>query len=680
MTSAEISSWEIANQRYLVAALAVQGEHLERHAARVRGAPPSDSGLGAAQEALRQAAEAMPAPPALETLSTSLGLSNFEKSLLLLCAGRDLDSRFGAVCAGAHGDLRKTYPTFSLALAALPEAHWTALLPARPLRYWRLIELAPGEPLTQSPLHIDERILHYLAGVNCLDERLRPYAEAYQDQIELPPSLRATAEKIAEATFGGGHNSPADPAILLCGEESQVVKTVAAAACALLGMNLYVMPASTIPQTPGELDVWIRLWEREAALAPRVLLVDCDGLETGDAARESALIRLVNGTRCPLFLSSRHGQNNFARPVMTLDIAKPTRTEQKRLWEQGLGNAVASLNGHLEAVLSEFNFSPLAIRAASSQVLRRNGEAPGREASETSAGQTVEIPTSPFSLELWDACRNQVRTRIGELAQRIEAAARWDDLVLPATQRQTLIDIAGQVRQRFQVYESWGFASKSPRGLGVSALFAGPSGTGKTLAAEVLAQELRLDLYRIDLSQVVSKYIGETEKNLRRVFDAAEAGGVILFFDEADALFGKRSEVKDSHDRYANIEISYLLQRMEAFRGLAILATNLKNVLDPAFLRRIRFVVHFPFPDAAERAEIWRRIFPASTPIENLDLAKLAKLNVSGGNIRSIALNAAFLAADEHQPVRMAHLLRAARQECAKLERPLSESEIGGWA
>jgi SpoVK/Ycf46/Vps4 family AAA+-type ATPase len=235
------------------------------------------------------------------------------------------------------------------------------------------------------------------------------------------------------------------------------------------------------------------------------------------------------------------------------------------------------------------------------------------------------------------------------------------------------------VRQRQRVYEAWGFAAKSARGLGISALFSGPSGTGKTMAAEVLAQELDLDLYRIDLSSVVSKYIGETEKNLRRVFDAAEMGGAILLFDEADALFGKRSEVKDSHDRYANIEVSYLLQRMEAYRGLAILTTNLKNALDPAFLRRIRFVLQFPFPDAEQRGQIWKRIFPADTPTLALDMTKLAHLNVAGGNIRNIALNAAFLAADAGEPVQMQHLLHAARSEYAKLEKSLTEGEIKGW-
>jgi SpoVK/Ycf46/Vps4 family AAA+-type ATPase len=251
--------------------------------------------------------------------------------------------------------------------------------------------------------------------------------------------------------------------------------------------------------------------------------------------------------------------------------------------------------------------------------------------------------------------------------------------VLPGPQKATLRQIAVHVKHRFAVYDGWGFAGKGARGLGISALFAGESGTGKTMAAEVLANELHLDLYRIDLAAAVSKYIGETEKNLKRVFEAAEDSGAILLFDEADALFGKRSEVKDSHDRYANIEVSYLLQRMEAYRGLAILTSNLKNALDTAFMRRLRFVVQFPFPDAQQRELIWRGIFPAATPLEGVDCAKLARLNVAGGGIRNIAMNAAFLAAAAGSPVAMPHLLQAARSEAAKRERALSDAETRGW-
>jgi SpoVK/Ycf46/Vps4 family AAA+-type ATPase len=251
--------------------------------------------------------------------------------------------------------------------------------------------------------------------------------------------------------------------------------------------------------------------------------------------------------------------------------------------------------------------------------------------------------------------------------------------VLPEKEREQMRHISLHVRQRIRVYEGWGFADRSSRGLGISVLFAGPSGTGKTTAAEVLAHELRLDLFRVDLSQVISKYIGETEKNLCRVFDAAEQGAAVLLFDEADALFGKRTEVKDSHDRYANCEVSYLLQRMETYRGLAILTTNRKSSLDQAFLRRLRFVVEFPFPEAAQRAEIWRRIFPPRTPVEGLNIERLSRLRVSGGNIHNIAMGAAFLAADAGEPVRMKHLLIAARTEFAKLEIPLNDAEVAGW-
>lgn len=360
-----------------------------------------------------------------------------------------------------------------------------------------------------------------------------------------------------------------------------------------------------------------------------------------------------------LFVSSRERLPLPHRPTVHLDVHKPTAAEQILAWQKALPAQSADQFGQIQTLVSQFNLNTTTIHTICSE-LKASGD-------------------SPNFRSLWNACRIQARPRLDELAQRIEPNADWQDLVLPEAQTQILRSAAAHVGQRSRVYEQWGFAAKGNRGLGISALFAGASGTGKTLAAEVLAHQLHLDLYRIDLSSVVSKYIGETEKNLRRVFDAATAGGAILLFDEADALFGKRSEVKDSRDRYANIEVSYLLQRMECYPGLAILTTNLKSALDPAFLRRIRFVVQFPFPDAAQRAEIWRRIFPAATPTQNLEPVKLAQLNITGGNIRNVALNAAFLAADMGEPVQMKHILQAARTEYAKLEKTLTESEIGGW-
>lgn len=408
--------------------------------------------------------------------------------------------------------------------------------------------------------------------------------------------------------------------------------------------------------------------EREAALSLNALLLDCDEVDPTDTAREKIINRLIERIRSALVVTGKERRVILQRAAITFDIPRLTAGEQRSIWNTALGPAASGLNGQVGSLVSQFNLNTRAIHNSCAEALGN-------------PGGNNNIRTNPEELDtvLWDACLKQSRPHLDNLAQRIDAVATWNDLVLPEPQTRTLHEIAMHVKQRFKVYDEWGFASRGSRGLGISALFTGESGTGKTMAAEVIANELRLDLYKIDLSQVVSKYIGETEKNLRRIFDAAEEGGAILLFDEADALFGKRSEVRDSHDRYANIEVSYLLQRMEAYRGLAILTTNMKNALDPAFLRRIRFIVQFPFPDASQRAGIWKRIFPASTPTERLDMNKLARLNVAGGNIRNIALNAAFMAADEGEAVGMKHLLYAARSECAKLEKSLSEAEIGGW-
>jgi len=368
---------------------------------------------------------------------------------------------------------------------------------------------------------------------------------------------------------------------------------------------------------------------------------------------------LAERTRAPVLLAGRDRGPPLRRAAEAIEILRPTMHEQRELFRHGLAadgrDRDASVERCIDRALSQFDLSAPAIRAAC--------------AAATRAAQTAEAaPSAPL---LWEACRRQTRTRLDQLAQRIEARADWDDLVVSEQIRQALQEIAVRVRQRARVYDAWGFAARSVRGLGISALFAGPSGTGKTMAAEVLARTLELDLYRVDLSQVVSKYIGETEKNLRRVFDAAEEGGAVLLFDEADALFGKRSEVKDSHDRYANIEVGYLLQRMETYRGLAILTTNLKNALDNAFQRRLTFVVEMPMPDPTLRAEIWRRVFPATTPTEKLDIERLVRLSMSGASIRNVALAAAFHAAEADEPVRMSHIARAVESECIKQDRPM---------
>jgi hypothetical protein len=666
-------SWDDANQRYLMAALVVVQALLDHR--RAGTATTADLAPDAeARRALADAAKAMPRPAALETLARAFGLSSFERDVVVLCAGVELDSGFAASCAAAQGDAHRAHPTFGLALAVLPDAHWSALSPSSPLRRFRLVELGPGDTLTASPLRIDERVLHYLAGVQHLDDRLAGLLEPVRAAPgALVPSHHAIVSRILTIWQRAATKAPV-PIVQLCGPDGEGKRGLAAAACAEIGATLYALPAMLLGASVDDVTI-SRLLSREAALSGSALLLDCDDLDTLDAARSVALSRLLDRTAGPLLVTTRERRRLSRRAAVLIDVEKPTPAEQRALWADALaaaGLAPPPVRGGatpsgapavaptLDLLVSQFDLGAAAIETACTAAL------------------ADPDPRGDPGRVLWDACRSQARPRLDDLAQRIEAAAGWDDLVLPESHRDTLREIAVHVRQRAKVYETWGFGAKGGRGLGVSALFAGASGTGKTMAAEVLAGTLRLDLYRIDLSQVVSKYIGETEKNLRRVFDAAEEAAAILLFDEADALFGKRSEVKDSHDRYANIEVSYLLQRMESYRGLAILTTNLKSALDTAFLRRIRFVVQFPFPEAAQRAAIWRGVFAKGVPTEGLDAEKLSRMNVAGGNIRNIAMNAAFLAAEDGGPVRMGHVMRAARGEFGKLERPMTVGELEG--
>jgi hypothetical protein len=641
--------WIRTNQYALAAAVAEVRVTLERFAkheapAEPVVAVPADQGASA--------------PSALDILCSVCGLSRFERAILLLCVAIELDGEFASICAVAQAEPARAFPTFGLALAALPEPHWSALTPLAPLRRWRLIECdsQTGASLVTSRLRIDERILHFLTGIQYLDERLAGLLEPVVG-AQLVASHQSAAREIAAAWTQGSANLSI---IQLHGADAGTRRAIAAAACSAHGLSLYTLAAEHLPSSASELDAFLRLWEREVRLSAVALCVEADVVDRNDAKAVAQVSRLLESVNGAVVLATSDRWRPLRRSTLPIEARKPTAEEQRGVWQSLLAESRFAINGRINELVSQFNLTVPGIQASVQEALASSED-------------------SALDARLWDACRSQARARLDDLAQRIEPAATWDDLILPEADKGLLRELAAQVAQRSQVYEAWGFGEKVTRGLGISALFAGPSGTGKTMSAEVLANALQLDLYRIDLAGVVSKYIGETEKNLRRVFDAAEDSGAILFFDEADALFGKRSEVKDSHDRYANIEVSYLLQRVESYRGLAVLATNLKASVDTAFLRRIRFVINFPFPDANQRAEIWRRAFPAKAPTEGLDATVLARLNIAGGNIRNIALNAAFLAADSGQPVRMTHVLRSARSEYAKLEKPLTEIGIGGW-
>jgi hypothetical protein len=621
----------------------------------------SDQRVAQAAAAMEAAANEMNPPPALVILTQRLGLSQFEQQGLILCLGMELDTGIAGLCARCQKDPGRAYPTFALAFSLFEGASWEALSPERPLRYWRLIEITQpgGQPLTTSALRADERIVNYNKGLNYLDDRLLPMLTPLDQQAggpDLPPSHRDAVDAIIRRLKLVDANRSL-PIVQLLGADAASKQLVAGEVATSIGVQLYRLPAMLLPAQAADIETLARLWQRESLLLPLGLYLDTLGYGTDPAASgpSSPVTRLLERLEGAIFLDTRESWPGLHRATVSVDVTKPSAAEQAAAWQSGLGLAAGESPGQLAA---QFNLSFPAIRQLARDALSEQGD------------------KAPLRDRLWEACLASTRPQLDVLAERIIPKATWDDIVLPEAESALLRHIAEQVAQRTTVYEKWGFGEKMSRGLGISALFSGESGTGKTMAAEVIANDLHLNLYRIDLSAVVSKYIGETEKNLRRMFDAAENGGAILFFDEADALFGKRSEVKDGHDRYANIEVNYLLQRMEQYRGLAILATNMKSALDTAFLRRLRFIVRFPFPGPVERKAIWQRAFPRDMPKSTVDYERLARLNITGGYIHNIAINAAFLAACAGSPVTMTLVLEAARAEFRKIERPINEVDF----
>jgi len=628
------------------------------------GKPPSLDEQIAQAAGKRDAAAKMDPPPALHLLAERFGLSTFERDTLFLCAALEFDPALASLCGLAQGSQARNYPTFGLALSVLDEPRWDVMSAHRPLRYARLIEInQPASlPLTSSALRADERIVNYIKGLNAIDDRLVTVLQPLGAGAAAPlaVSQQGVVEDILDRFRQSAPQSTL-PVVQLIGADAASRMAVARHTCSAVNRQLHRLATETLPTQPAELETLARLWQRESLLLPVALYVEMQNADAGPVETSVPLHRFLSREMGLVFLGVNEAPVRINNASFPVKVNKPTAAEQCEAWItllNGSGDKTDEATTTAHMLAGQFNFSLSDIH----------------EAASTAASAATE--PAEMRSQVWRACRNLTRPRLDSLAQRLEPKATWDDMVLPVEQMALMRQIAGQVRERHKVYEQWGFSQTMNRGFGISALFAGESGTGKTMAAEVIANDLQLNLYRIDLSAVVSKYIGETEKNLCKLFNAAEGGGAILFFDEADALFGKRSEVKDSHDRYANIEINYLLQRMEAFSGLAILATNMKSALDPAFMRRLRFIVNLPFPGVKERKLIWQKALPGLTPQKDLDYERLARLNISGGNIHSIALNAAFLAAQNGQLVTMPILLTAARAELRKLEKGYSEADL----
>lgn len=506
----------------------------------------------------------------------------------------------------------------------------------------------------------------------------------------------------------------------------------------LYEIHIESLPVKSFTSSSDEIGSFVDLLCREVLLLRCGILISLTGQDSRISDADIALLRtvltlVISNTSAttlpqPIFLNTTERLPTSLLPelnsfkMVSFEISKLEMLEQRQIWRDCLINSRAPLptssysassssppndasdinndNNNLPAFESlktvitsdhdlwsitdsfDFNFTDIASAANMTFLfekysrLTQDIQGGFRSKAYSKKGQDKQS----FLDSLWKACREQSTPNAdsGHLAIKITPQSTLDDLVLPDYQMQLLRWIAMHVKHKSKVYGEWGFASQSnigSRGLGLTALFEGESGTGKTMAAEALAKYLDLALFRIDLAFVVSKYIGETEKHLSQLFDAAERGGAILFFDEADTLFGKRSEVKDSHDRYANIEVGYLLQRLEQYRGLAILSTNMRTALDPAFVRRLKFIIKFPFPDEKSRKEIWHNVFPKPVSTSELDFGRLAKLNIAGGSIRNIALNASFMAAEYGEPVNMKYIKQAVRLEYEKMGKTLSPIE-----
>ena len=604
--------------------------------------------------------------PAMQRMARNLGLSREEMDVVVFSASVELDPKYAKIFGYLHDDLSRWRPSPGLIIEAIsdPEKRMEMrrlFLPGSALMRHAVLTAADGRDLGLSTgLVLSPDVLGFIIGAESQEEleRSAPDTEGLSPEATLPEETCRKAMMLAEQHLEDGM---AEGWIcILQGARGSGRRALADLICRRIAIKPVIIDIDSLDEEESASEIK-RAFSRAAIRSAPVLIegYDSSGQEAGRERARAALLKAIKSFSGPVILSSQgpvHLKGRLQARSTVIEIPAMDYAVRRRIWQEIISSKIGSKSGDgiASEVAARFRLTPGRMMEAFSSA-RRMAALEGRE--------------SPGADDIYRACRMESSRNLSSLARRIEPRRRLDEVVLPPDKMEQLREIESHIKNRGLVYVDWGFEKKLSLGRGLNVLFSGSSGTGKTMAAEALAREIGLDLYKIDLSSMVSKYIGETEKNLKKIFDEAEESNAILFFDEADALFGKRSDVKDAHDRYANVEISYLLQKMEEHEGIVILATNLSRNMDEAFMRRMQFVVEFPFPEEDYRLQIWKSLLPEEAPVDgSLDLDFLAeKLKLSGGSIKNILVAAAFLAAEDAGVIGMKHLVKAAWKEMRKM-------------
>lgn len=622
----------------------------------------------------------------LPQLAHLFGLSPLEIQAVIICLAPELRRKYDKLYAYLQDDITRKKPSVDLILDLLCETEadkWNGR--AVFSRHASLMRAGimqtvddPHSPSGSSGLaqllRLDPRIVDFLLGRNYLDGRLIGVAKVFRpssagDDLFVDPAIATQLLQLTRNHFAEQATKTQKLVVYLYGPYGVGKQELGQTVCRQLGCSMLSVDMEWLQARGQEAETLLKLALREGVLLQAALYVHHADilLREDNQGILKTLAKVVTEYGWLVFLAGEKSwapQRVFEQVVFhAIKLPVPAAPVRRAAWEKGLQNHVSEADSWAAQLSSRFRLTPGQIKDAI--------ELAANECSRDGRKKVVLA-------DLNRACRHQSNQKLGELAAKVEPRYSWEDLVLPADKVTHLKEICSQGTHGYRVLGEWGFDKRLSHGKGLSMLFSGPPGTGKTMAAQVIAGTLQLDLYKIDLSGVVSKYIGETEKNLDRIFTTAEQANAILFFDEADALFGRRTEVSDARDRYANIETSYLLQRMDEYEGVVILATNLRKNMDDAFTRRLRFIVEFPFPDEASRRKIWQNHFPNEAPVsEEIDYDYLSReLKIAGGSIKNIVLDAAFLAAANGGVIDMKHILCGAKREFEKIGKLWSEKDV----